>query len=114
MPSLPLRRVDRKQWIAFRVPVNVVNIGNVAGQRRFLYPYFVLMLGTYKPRVYCLKMMCVDFLAEASLEADQKNVLFSALAQLISALPVAQRLHLRDMMRNNLEPTPTETATTEA
>jgi len=72
-----------------------------------------LMLGTDKSRGYALEMMAADFLAGASLETDQKNALFLALARLISALPVVQRLRLFEMMRNSFEPVHTEAATTE-
>ena len=73
-----------------------------------------LMLGTDKSRGYCLEMICADFLAGASLEAGAESKLFLALARLISALPVAQRLQLLDMVRNSLEPVQTEAAATEA
>ncbi len=73
-----------------------------------------LMLGTDKSRGYCLEMICADFLAGASLEADQGNALFFALARLISALPVAQRLQLLEIVRNGLELVQTEAAATEA
>jgi len=67
-----------------------------------------LMLGTDKSRGYCLEMIAADFLAGASLEAGAESTLFLALARLISALPVAQRLKLLDMVRNGLEPVQTE------
>ncbi len=73
-----------------------------------------LMLGTDKSRGYCLEMIAADFLAGASLEAGAESMLFLALARLIGALPLAQRLQLLDMARNNLEPLPTEAAATEA
>jgi hypothetical protein len=69
-----------------------------------------LMLGTDKSRGYCLEMICADFLAGASLETDQENALFLALARLIGAIPAAQRLRLFEIMRNNFEQVPTETA----
>jgi len=69
-----------------------------------------LMLGTDKSRGYCLEMICADFLAGASLETDQKDALFLALARLIGAIPTAQRLRLFEMMRNNFEPIQAETA----
>lgn len=72
------------------------------------------MLGTDKSRGYCLEMICADFLAGASLEADQKDALFLALARLISALSVGQRLQLLDVVRNTIEPVPTEEAAAEA
>ena len=62
------------------------------------------MLGTDKSRGYCLEMIAADFLAGASLEAGAESTLFLALARLIGALPVAQRLQLLDMVRNGLEP----------
>jgi len=73
-----------------------------------------LMLGTDKSRGYCLEMICADFLAGASQEAGLENSLFLALARLIDALPVAQRLQLLGMVRNSLEPIQTETATAKA
>ncbi len=73
-----------------------------------------LMLGTDKSRGYCLEMICADFLAGASLEAGAESTLFLALARLIGALPVAQRLQLLDVVRNGLEPVQTEVAATEA
>ena len=73
-----------------------------------------LMLGTDKSRGYCLEMICADFLAGASLEAGAESTLFLALARLISALPVAQRLQLLDMVKNGFEPVRTETAAAKA
>ena len=73
-----------------------------------------LMLGTDKSRGYCLEMICADFLAGASLEAGAESTLFLALARLISALPVAQRVQLLDTVRNGLEAIKTEVAATEA
>ena len=73
-----------------------------------------LMLGTDKSRGYCLEMIAADFLAGASLEAGAESTLFLALARLISALPVAQRLRLLDIVRNGLEPIQTKVAATEA
>ncbi len=57
-------------------------------------------------------MICADFLAGASLEAGAENMLFLALARLIGALPVAQRLQLLEIARNGLEPIQTEVAAT--
>jgi len=73
-----------------------------------------LMLGTDKSRGYCLEMICADFLAGASLEAGAEGTLFLALARLIGALPVAQRLQLLEIVRNSLEPVQTEAAAIEA
>jgi len=69
-----------------------------------------LMLGTDKSRAYCLEMICADFLAGASLEVGAESTLFLALARLISALPVAQRLQLLEIVRNSLEPVQKEAA----
>ena len=66
------------------------------------------MLGTDKSRGYCLEMIAADFLAGASLEAGAENTLFLALARLIGALPVAQRLQLLKIVRNGLEQVQTE------
>ena len=73
-----------------------------------------LMLGTDKSRGYCLEMICADFLAGVSLEAGAEGTLFLALARLIGALFVAQRLQLLDDVRNGLERIQTEVAATEA
>ena len=73
-----------------------------------------LMLGTDKSRGYCLEMICADFLAGASLEAGAESTLFLALARLIGALPVAQRLQLLEIVRNRLEPIQREAVATEA
>ena len=71
-----------------------------------------LMLGTDKSRGYCLEMIAADFLAGASLEAGTESTLFLALARLIGALPLPQRLQLLDIVRNGLEPIQTEVAAT--
>ena len=71
-----------------------------------------LMLGTGKSRGYCLEMICADFLAGASLEPGAEDMLFLALARLITVLPVAQRLQLLEMARTSLEPVQTEAAAT--
>jgi hypothetical protein len=76
--------------------------------------YFALLVGTDKSRGYCLEMICAEFLAGANLEAGAENRLFLALARLTSAVPVAQRLQLLDIVRNGLEPIRTEVAATEA
>ena len=73
-----------------------------------------LMLGTDKSRGYCLEMIAADFLAGASLEAGAESTLFLALARLIGALPVKQRLQLLDVVRSGLETVQKEVAATEA
>ena len=69
-----------------------------------------LMLGTDKSRGYCLEMIAADFLAGASLEAGSENTLILAVARLIGALHVTQRLQLLEIVRNSLEPAKTETS----
>ena len=49
-----------------------------------------LMLGTEKSRGYCLEMICADFLAGASLETGNEDVLLSALTRLVGGLPISQ------------------------
>jgi len=48
-------------------------------------------------------MSCADFFGGGSLEAGAESTLFLALARLIGALPMALRLQLLEMVRNNLE-----------
>jgi hypothetical protein len=59
-------------------------------------------------------MICADFLAGASLEAGAESTLFLALVRLISALPVAQRLQVLEIVRNSPEPIQTEVAASKA
>jgi hypothetical protein len=73
-----------------------------------------LMLGTDKSRGYCLEMICADFLAGASLEADNEHVLLLALHRLIGSLSVPQRQQLIEWMRDAVEQNANETATVEA
>jgi len=53
-----------------------------------------LMLGSDKSRGYCLEMICADFLAGVSLEADNRNALITCLTRLIIGLPTPQRKQL--------------------
>ena len=71
------------------------------------------MLGTSKSHGYCLETICADFLAGASLEPGAEDILFVALSRLIGVLPVAQRLQLFEMVRNNLEAVQTKAASIE-
>lgn len=50
-----------------------------------------LMLGSDKSRGYCLEMICADFLAGASLDSGQPDVLLSSIARLFEFLPDEQR-----------------------
>jgi len=49
------------------------------------------MLGTDKSRGYCLEMICADFLAGASLDSGQPEVLLHALSRFFQFLPGEQR-----------------------
>jgi hypothetical protein len=53
------------------------------------------MLGSDKSRGYCLEMICADFLAGASLEADRQDALLSAFTRLILGFPMPQREHYK-------------------
>jgi hypothetical protein len=45
------------------------------------------MLGTDKSRGYCLEMICADFLAGATLENGNSQVLFQSVLRLFKFLP---------------------------
>jgi hypothetical protein len=50
-----------------------------------------LMLGSDKSRGYCLEMICADFLAGASIEGNQPEVLRQSLARYYRLLPPTER-----------------------
>jgi len=50
-----------------------------------------LMLGTDKSRGYCLEMICADFLAGASLQGGDPEVLYLSILRLLEMLPAAER-----------------------
>jgi hypothetical protein len=50
-----------------------------------------LMLGSDKARGYCLEMICADFLAGASIEGNDPEVLMHSLSRYFSMLPESQR-----------------------
>jgi hypothetical protein len=50
-----------------------------------------LMLGSDKSRGYCLEMVCADFLAGASLEDIDPEVLLKSISRLFRFLPQAQK-----------------------
>ena len=50
-----------------------------------------LMLGSDKSRGYCLEMICADFLAGASLDSGQPEVLLHTISRLIQFLPGEQK-----------------------
>ncbi len=49
------------------------------------------MLGSDKSRGYCLEMVCADFLAGASLEADNPELLLESLSRYYGLLPASQQ-----------------------
>src|SRR2546430_15414513 len=50
-----------------------------------------LMLGSDKSRGYCLEMICADFLAGASLDNGNPNLLLNALSHLLQCLSAEER-----------------------
>src|SRR5207248_10559762 len=50
-----------------------------------------LMLGSDKPRGYCLEMICADFLAGANLDSGDPDALLRALSSSFKFLPENQR-----------------------
>ena len=50
-----------------------------------------LMLGSDKSRGYCLEMICADFLAGASIEGDNPEILLQSLARYYNFLPGPQQ-----------------------
>ena len=49
------------------------------------------MLGSDKPRGYCLEMICADFLAGANLQEGNPDTLILAVGRLVEMLPTGQR-----------------------
>ena len=50
-----------------------------------------LMLGSEKSRGYCLEMICADFLAGASVEGDDPELLLESISRYYRFLPKAQQ-----------------------
>ena len=50
-----------------------------------------LMLGSDKARGYCLEMICADFLAGASIEGNEPEVLLQSLSRYFRMMPAPQR-----------------------
>ena len=50
-----------------------------------------LMLGSDKSRGYCLEMICADFLAGASLEAGNPEILLRSVSRFFQFLPEQDR-----------------------
>ena len=49
------------------------------------------MLGSDKPRGYCLEMICADFLAGANLDNGNPEILLSSMIRFFEFLPGKQR-----------------------
>jgi hypothetical protein len=58
-----------------------------------------LMLGSDKSRGYCLEMICADFLAGVSMEADNQGALLPCLTRLVVGLPKPQRKQLLEELQ---------------
>jgi hypothetical protein len=61
-----------------------------------------LMLGSDKSRGYGFEMICADFLAGVSLEADNSNSLLPCLTRLVIGLPKHQRKQLIETVQVTL------------
>jgi hypothetical protein len=57
------------------------------------------MLGSDHSRSYCLEMICADFLAGATLEAEQSEGALLALGRMYSLLPDPQKVKFTESLR---------------
>jgi hypothetical protein len=57
-----------------------------------------LMLGTDKSRGYCLEMICADFLAGASLESGNPEILLQSVIRVFKFLPEQERCAFLDQV----------------
>ena len=59
-----------------------------------------LMLGSDKSRGYCLEMICADFLAGASMDGDNPEILLQSISRYYKFLPgPQQKTFLSDVAR---------------
>jgi hypothetical protein len=58
-----------------------------------------LMLGTNKSRGYCLEMMCADFLAGASLENGDQELLVGSICRVATLLPDEMKQELMERLK---------------
>ena len=58
-----------------------------------------LMLGSDKSRGYCLEMICADFLAGASLDSGEPDLLLHSVARLFNFLPSQQKQEFGALVR---------------
>ncbi len=59
-----------------------------------------LMLGSDRSRGYCLEMICADFLAGASVEGGNPELLLMSLGRLFALLPRPQKQEFLERLRN--------------
>jgi hypothetical protein len=57
------------------------------------------MLGSDKSRGYCLEMICADFLAGASLETKNPEILLQSVMRVFKFLPRLERLTFLEHVR---------------
>src|SRR5205823_5293343 len=60
-----------------------------------------LMLGSDKSRGYCLEMICADFLAGASLDSGQPDLLLHTISRLFGFLPGEQKQAFAELATQN-------------
>ena len=61
-----------------------------------------LMLGSDKSRGYCLEMICADFLAGASLDSGQPELLLQTISRLFGFLSGEQKQAFADLATQNI------------
>ena len=62
-----------------------------------------LMLGSDKSRGYCLEMICADFLAGASLDSGQQDVLLRTISRLFTFLPCEQKQAFAELVTEQVQ-----------
>jgi hypothetical protein len=62
-----------------------------------------LMLGSDKSRGYCLEMICADFLAGASLDSGQPDLLLQTISRLFGFLSGEQKQAFAEVAAQNMQ-----------
>ena len=62
-----------------------------------------LMLGSDKSRGYCLEMICADFLAGASLDSGQPELLLQTISRLFTFLPGEQKQAFAELVTEQIQ-----------
>jgi hypothetical protein len=62
-----------------------------------------LMLGSDKSRGYCLEMICADFLAGASLDSGQPDLLLQTISRLFTFLPGEQKQAFAELVTEQIQ-----------